>query len=192
MSEQSKILLPAPGPDSWRSGAIALLSLMTPEGQQNALNSWANISERAGGPFTPSLPSSTVLVAQPERGNGLLDNFTVLDLEFQGSDLLELAAIRYERWEKVEDYQSYVRFTGPINSWVSSLTGITPAKLKDAPSEKEVLIRFKKLAGESILVAHNVLTADRRVRVPLPRSPIAGCARWPWLSYVSPKTRSAA
>jgi DNA polymerase-3 subunit epsilon len=92
----------------------------------------------------------------------LLDDFTVLDLEFQGTDLLEVAAIRYRNWEPVGELVSFVQFRSPVWRPITELTGITALHVYDAPAEKWVLQQFKKLAGDSLLVCHN-LSADRRI-----------------------------
>ncbi|UOQ53081.1 3'-5' exonuclease [Hymenobacter cellulosivorans] len=91
-----------------------------------------------------------------------LDDFTVIDLEFQINDLLELAAIRYQNWQPVGQVQSLVRFRGSILPQVHRITGIREADVWNAPEEKAVLQRFKQLAGDSLLVCHN-LSADRRI-----------------------------
>jgi DNA polymerase-3 subunit epsilon len=154
-----KIQLQALGPDSWKAGARALLALMTPEGQQRALATWATISEKAGGPFTPAVAA---LVAEPSPPAGLLDDFTVLDLEFQPkpSALLELAAIRYKNWQPVGKVVSFVQCREELNPHVARLTGITRADVYNAPTEKAVLQTFFKLAEGSVLVCHNI-GADR-------------------------------
>jgi DNA polymerase-3 subunit epsilon len=156
-----KIQLPPVSETSWRAGAKELLAVMSPEGQQRALASWANISERAGGPFAPALPAPPApeaLVEAPE----LLADFTVLDLEFQPkpSALLEVAAIRYQNWEPVGKLVSFVQCRQELNPHVAKLTGITRADVFNAPPELAVLQAFFKLAGDSVLVCHNI-AADR-------------------------------
>ncbi|MBX0290981.1 3'-5' exonuclease [Hymenobacter sp. HSC-4F20] len=84
-----------------------------------------------------------------------LDDFTVLDFETSDSYAIELAAVRVQNWQIVEQMQSFIQFRGTLNSYTKSLTGITSADLWNAPSEKAVLQQFKKLAGDSLLVAHN-------------------------------------
>lgn len=125
------------------------------EGQQRALASWAKLG------FTPPLPAPPAPPALVEAP-GLLADFTVLDLEFQGTDLLELAAIRYQHWQPVGQYVSFVRFRGELSYHVTTLTGINRSDVYHAPEEKAVLRGFRQLAGESVLVCHNI-TADRRV-----------------------------
>jgi hypothetical protein len=138
----SKIQLPAIGYDSWRAGAIALLAIMTLEGQQRALASWKQLG------FTPNLPAPPPApVVVPAAG--LLDDFTVLDLEFQnpGGILLEVAAIRYVNWQPVGQYVSFVRFRGELNFHVAKLTGIMRDDVWNAPEEKAVLVGLRKLIG---------------------------------------------
>jgi DNA polymerase-3 subunit epsilon len=147
-------------------GALALFSIMTFEGQQNALASWSKISKWAGGPFAPPLtaqPAPAPEVA-PAPAAGLLDDFTVLDLEFQnpGGILLEVAAIRYVNWQPVGQFVSFVRFRGELNFHVAKLTGIMRDDVWNAPEEREVLIGLKNLIGDSVLVCHNI-AADKRV-----------------------------
>ncbi|WP_167856517.1 3'-5' exonuclease [Hymenobacter metallicola] len=105
---------------------------------------------------------AAALPAQPLSTLHFLADFTAIDLEFQGTDLLELAAIRYQDWKQVGQVNSFVRFRGPIKGIVSSLTGITSADVWNAPEERAVLRQFKALAGDSLLVCHN-LSADRRI-----------------------------
>ncbi|RSK33935.1 3'-5' exonuclease [Hymenobacter metallilatus] len=91
-----------------------------------------------------------------------LADFTVLDIEFQGSEMLELAAIRYQNWQAVNQLQTFVRFRGELNFHVATLTGISRHDVWNAPDELAVLTSFRKLAGDSLLVCHN-LSADRRI-----------------------------
>ena len=153
-----------PHPTAWRAGALELLAIMTPEGQARTLASWANIGKEAGGPFTPSLPATSLFTPEPEpvAVPGLLDDFTILDLEFQQKPqaLLELAAVRYVNWQPVGEVVSFVRCREELNPHVARITGITRADVFNAPAEIEVLRKFFALAQGSVLVAHNI-TADR-------------------------------
>jgi DNA polymerase-3 subunit epsilon len=92
----------------------------------------------------------------------LLDDFTIIDLEFQSkpSALLELAAIRYKNWQPVGKVVSFVQCRQELNPHVARLTGITRADVFNAPTEKAVLQAFFKLAEGSLLIAHNI-AADR-------------------------------
>ncbi|QIX61837.1 3'-5' exonuclease [Hymenobacter sp. BT18] len=90
-----------------------------------------------------------------------LDDFTVFDTETTGFSaencrLLEVAAVRYINWEEVDRMQSFVRFTEFIPAKIKALTGIRESDVRQAPEAKQVLARFRQLAGESLLVGHNV------------------------------------
>jgi DNA polymerase-3 subunit epsilon len=91
-----------------------------------------------------------------------LHDFTVLDTEFQGPALLELAAVRYVNWAPVEVLQTFVAFAGQVNKFTTDLTGITARDLVGAPSASAVLKSFRQMAGPSVLVAHNA-SADRGI-----------------------------
>jgi DNA polymerase-3 subunit epsilon/DNA polymerase-3 subunit alpha (Gram-positive type) len=84
-----------------------------------------------------------------------LDDFTILDFETSDNYAIELAAVRVQQWQVVDQMQSFIQFRGQLNSFTRNLTGITPQQLWNAPLEKVVLQQFKKLAGDSLLVAHN-------------------------------------
>jgi DNA polymerase-3 subunit epsilon len=135
---------------------------MSPEGQQRTLDSWAKISKEAGGPFAPSLPALSAPASVLEVA-GVLDDFTILDLEFQSKPqaLLELAAIRYKNWQPVGKVVSFVQCREELNPHVARITGITRADVFNAPPEIEVLRAFFKLAEGSVLVAHNI-AADKK------------------------------
>ena len=153
--KQPKLAVPPYTEDSWRAGAVALLAGMTPEGQQRALKEWAKLG------FTPALPAPPLPAGQLEASE-LLADFTVLDLEFQPQPnaLLEVAAIRYQNWQPVGKFVSFVQCRQALNPHVARLTGIMRDDVWNAPPEKQVLQGFFQLAGSSVLVCHNI-TADR-------------------------------
>jgi DNA polymerase III epsilon subunit-like protein len=155
-----------PHPTQWRAGALEVLAIMTPEGQQDALANWARISEEAGGAFAPAVVVAPAPVAPPvvlPDAPGLLDDFTIIDLEFQAKPqaLLELAAVRYKNWQPVGKVVSFVQCRQELNPYVAKLTGITRSDVYNAPTEIEVLRKFFALAEGSLLIAHNI-TADRK------------------------------
>jgi DNA polymerase-3 subunit epsilon len=91
----------------------------------------------------------------------ILADYTVFDCETTGfshekDHLLELAATRYTNGVPVDSMQSFVRYTGYIAPRITDLTGIKTDQVFRAPESKEVLQRFRQLAGDSLLVGHNV------------------------------------
>jgi DNA polymerase-3 subunit epsilon len=99
-----------------------------------------------------------VLLALPTNP---LDDYTVFDCETTGfshdkDHLLELAATRYTNGKPVESMQSFVRYTGYIPPRITELTTISTKHVFRAPDVKEVLQEFRRIAGDSLLVGHNV------------------------------------
>lgn len=90
----------------------------------------------------------------------LVDDYVVIDIETTGIDcscdeIIEIAAIKYEKLQEVASFQSLVKPFNPIDEEVQNLTGITPDMVCTAPSISEVLPRFTEFIGESVLIAHN-------------------------------------
>jgi DNA polymerase III epsilon subunit-like protein len=109
---------------------------------------------------TPAAPVFTVATT-PQAEVGLFDDFVVVDTEYQGAFLLEVAAIRYQNWQPVgKPFKSYVRFTDWLWPKTTEVTGITAYDVAKAPTEAKVLADFLAFAGTSLLVAHNI-GADR-------------------------------
>jgi DNA polymerase III epsilon subunit-like protein len=115
---------------------------------------------RGLGPAPKLPPLQVSILPEVVPGTGLFDDFTIVDTEYQHDVLLEVAAIRYKNWQPVEEYVSFVRYTGWVSPFTTQHTGITEADVRRAPTEKAVLQALAKLAGDSLLIAHNI-GADR-------------------------------
>lgn len=139
------------------SGDIYGLRQQEPEAEPTFIEMIREISEQV---YPEPVEASLPLVPAA----GLLDDVTVLDLEFQQDSLLEIAAIRFVHGEPVDEYVSLVHFTGQIWAAVFQLTGISSLHVSDPklPRERQALQQFKKLAGDSLLVCHSI-GADKRV-----------------------------
>ena len=96
----------------------------------------------------------------PASSEGLFDDFTIVDTEYQGDRLLEVAAIRYKNWVEVDRYESFVHFTEWLWPKTTELTSITARELEKGTPEAKVLQAFSKLTEGSLLIAHNI-SADR-------------------------------
>jgi hypothetical protein len=93
-------------------------------------------------------------------GTALFDDFTIVDTEYQGDRLLEVAAIRYKNWVEVDRYESLVLFKDWLWPKTTEITKITASDLLKGKPEGKVLQSFIDLAEGSLLVAHNI-GADR-------------------------------
>jgi DNA polymerase-3 subunit epsilon len=86
--------------------------------------------------------------------------FTVVDLETTGGSvaadgITEIGAVKVRGGEVLGEFQTLVHPGGPIAAFVSVLTGITDAMVRDAPPIDAVLPAFLEFARGSVLVAHN-------------------------------------
>jgi DNA polymerase III subunit epsilon len=84
-----------------------------------------------------------------------------VDIETNGGNgdrgrITEIALIRVEHGEVVEEFTSLVNPGGPIPYWITRLTGITNADVADAPYFDEIAPEVFRILDGAIFVAHNV------------------------------------
>jgi len=93
--------------------------------------------------------------------------FVVFDLETTGRswkehEILQIAAIRITNGtidEKVR-FHSYIKPKRGIPPFIQDYTGITPAKVRKAPTARKALQKFSQFVGEAVLIAHNCFGFD--------------------------------
>jgi len=91
----------------------------------------------------------------------LLDtNFVVFDLETTGAKappcrVTEVGAFRVRGGEITERFHTLVNPEIPIPPFITSLTGIHDAMVKDAPLFSDIVDDLLEFLGDSVLVAHN-------------------------------------
>ncbi|MFZ1688910.1 MAG: 3'-5' exonuclease [Flavobacteriales bacterium] len=88
--------------------------------------------------------------------------YAIVDVETTYGDprracVMEVAVILTDGRRELERWSSLVRPQngGPIDPFVSMLTGITPAMLSKAPRFAEVVTTVQRMTAGSIVVAHN-------------------------------------
>lgn len=94
------------------------------------------------------------IIAFPEK-------YTIIDIETTGlspawDEIIEIAAIRYEKGVKTDEYLTLVHPENDVDEYITELTGITNEMLTDAPTISECIGAFADFVGESILVGYNV------------------------------------
>ena len=89
-------------------------------------------------------------------------SFVIFDLETTGlcpqsCEIIQIAATRFQNGAVVagDAFFSYCRPTGPISRFISDYTGITDRDVRDAPRPIEMLERFSRFVGDSVIMAHN-------------------------------------
>ena len=101
-------------------------------------------------------------VAAVEHVAPLLEetSFCVFDLETTGlavasASICEIGAVRVERLELRETFQTLVSPGDPLPVPIGVLTGLSEDELRRAPRVAAALRRFTRFAGDAVLVAHN-------------------------------------
>ena len=88
-------------------------------------------------------------------------DYTVIDIETTGlspaeCEIIEIAALKIRNDEVVSDFTYLIKPTAPINSFITSLTGITNSMVSRSPNIKTVLSYFKEFTQDDILMGYNV------------------------------------
>lgn len=84
-----------------------------------------------------------------------------VDIETNGGNgergrITEIAVIRVEGGEVVDEFTSLVNPGSPIPYWITTLTGITNADLENAPYFEDIAADLQRIMEGAIFVAHNV------------------------------------
>ena len=101
---------------------------------------------------------------RPFRGRSLFEfpsDFTVVDIETTGlssfgAEIIEVSALRYRGDVFDSSFSSLIKPAYPIPYFITELTGITNAMVKDARDRKEVLRDFAEYVQGDVIVGHNV------------------------------------
>ncbi len=96
-----------------------------------------------------------------ERDQQLVDaEYIFFDLETTSisawlSEIIEFGGVKYRNNQITDRRQLFIKPTGPISEFTTSLTSITNEDVANAPSIDEAIKEIKEWIGDSILVAHN-------------------------------------
>lgn len=96
-----------------------------------------------------------------------MTRYAVIDFETnglmpeQGGRALEVAAVIVQDGRITESWQSLMNPGVRVPSFITSLTGITPAMVNEAPPPARVMTEIAEFVGDATLVAHNA-SFDRR------------------------------
>lgn len=90
-----------------------------------------------------------------------MTRYAVIDFEtsglspLQGDRALEIAAVIVENGEVRDSWHSLMNPGIPVPLFISQLTGITTAMVREAPPTAEVMAEAARFVGSATLVAHN-------------------------------------
>jgi DNA polymerase-3 subunit alpha (Gram-positive type) len=87
-------------------------------------------------------------------------DFVVFDLETTGPKfppcrIVEIGACRVSGGRVVEEFQTLLNPRAPIPPFISRLTGISDAMVRDAPDFEDVAGQWLDFTGDAVLVAHD-------------------------------------
>lgn len=98
-----------------------------------------------------------------DKGKSLIDfpdRYTVIDIETTGliscCEILEISALKCDNGREIDRFSTLVRPSGPIDRFITGLTGITDEMVADAPGISESVLKFYNFAGSDKLVGYNV------------------------------------
>jgi DNA polymerase-3 subunit epsilon len=94
------------------------------------------------------------------RTNWQNERFCIVDIETNGnkpekSQIIEIGAVIIQDFKIIDKFESFI-YASEVPEHITRLTTITKDDLKDAPSLKETLYKFRLFLSDSIFVAHNV------------------------------------
>lgn len=87
--------------------------------------------------------------------------FAVVDVETTGgkpgdTHIIEIGIVLVDDWEVTRRLESFVKTSAEISPFIQNLTGITPQKLQNAPTFRELSGKISQMLDGRIFVAHNV------------------------------------
>ncbi|MBP5405040.1 MAG: 3'-5' exonuclease [Clostridia bacterium] len=102
--------------------------------------------------------------SRPFKGKNLFSfpsDYTVIDIETTGlsasaAEIIEVSALRYRGDTLVAEYESFLKPRFPIPPFITALTGITNAMVRDARPRKEVLAELYDFIAADVVIGHNV------------------------------------
>ena len=94
-------------------------------------------------------------------------DFVAFDIETTGldrtSEIIEIGAVRVVNGKITDSFQEFVNPGKRLPYEIIQITGITDDMLKTADDITKVLPRFRKFAGNNILVGHNAIQFDCKI-----------------------------
>ena len=75
---------------------------------------------------------------------------------YRRSRVLEVAAIRYENGEIVDEFTSLINPQERIPGFITGITGITEADVQDAPTFADIAERLNEILFGAVFISHIV------------------------------------
>ena len=106
------------------------------------------------------LVDDTKSIVTAPKGQSLLDDFVVFDIETTGfsaekDSIIEIGAVRVKNGKLADTFSTFINPQTPIPFHIENLTGISDNMVLDAPLLDEALDRFMEFCDQAVMVAHN-------------------------------------
>lgn len=103
-------------------------------------------------------PATNTLIMWSWSGRSM--SYVVVDIETTGLSkhyhkITEIAALRMRDGMVTNEFHTLVNPETRIPSFITKLTGIDDAMVKDAPTAREAVPEFARFLGDDVFVAHN-------------------------------------
>src|SRR5512136_1431119 len=90
-----------------------------------------------------------------------MDSFVALDIETTGLDsgrdsIIEIAAVKFKGSRIEDEWSSLINPNRHIPEFITGLTGIDDAMLRQAPPIRQVVRDFEAFVGNDPIIGHNV------------------------------------
>ena len=104
---------------------------------------------------TSPTPTSYTKILEPN-----VSEYVVFDLETTGmsadkSEIIEIGAVKVWNDEVVEEYSQLIHPEHRIPYFITNLTGISNEMVRNEPTAKDVLPKFRDFISDYVLIAHN-------------------------------------
>src|SRR5690348_8705207 len=91
----------------------------------------------------------------------LPSSYCFVDIETTGTSsfynrIIEIGIVKVENKKVVKKYKQLVNPQGPLDPFITTLTGITANDLQNAPTFSEIKEEVYEILKDSTFVAHNV------------------------------------
>ena len=104
------------------------------------------------------------VTARPLKGKSLFEfpsDYTVIDIETTGlssygAEIIEVSALRFRGDRYEASYSALIKPSAPIPYFITQLTGITDAMVRNARPREAVLREYRDFLGGDVLIGHNV------------------------------------
>ena len=97
-----------------------------------------------------------------------MNRYVVLDIETTGThpvrnEIIEIGAVYVENGQVIKTFNELICPRESISEYITGITGINDAMVKDAPPIEEIMPQFIEFCEDVPLIGHNIILFDYRM-----------------------------